>query len=177
MLGGQTNCQSVQTVISDDGEDNKTSPDVLNQRPAGSSSGEQLHWNTGNSCKHNDFIVSSSDVPGRPPVRKYHDDIHQDTPSLHPDTSTVHTVQSATPARDGQGMEDDISLQRSQTNDQAVGRKRNVKKIRVRSPGMKKELRDCVHDKDGRCGTHGAGQRGCLSHNGSLPQMQGGQRL
>ena len=64
MLGGQTNCQSVQTVISDDGEDNKTSPDVLNQRPAGSSSGEQLHWNTGNSCKHNDFIVSSSDYPG-----------------------------------------------------------------------------------------------------------------
>ena len=28
---------------------------------------------------------------------------------------------------------------------------------RLRSPGIKKELKDCVHDKDGRCGTYGEG--------------------
>ena len=108
---------------------------------------------------NNDISVSSSDVPWRPPVRKYHDDIHQDTPSLHPDTSTAHTVQTATPAREGQGMEADISLQCGQTGNQAVGRKRDVKKMTISSPCMKQELRDCVHDKDGHCGTHGAGAK------------------
>ena len=54
-------------------------------------------------------------------------------------------------------MEADISLQHYQSGNQAVGRKRNVKKMTIRSPGIKKELKDSVHDKDGRCGTHGEG--------------------
>ena len=104
-----------------------------------------------------DIIDSSSDVPGHPPVRIYQEDNHQDVPSLHPDTSTDHTAHITTPAREGQGMEADFSVQRYQGENQAVGRKRNARRMSTRSPGIRKELKDCVHDKDGRCGTHGEG--------------------
>ena len=56
-------------------------------------------------------------------------------------------------------MEADISVQRYQGEIQAVGWMKNVRRMSTRSPGIRRELKDCVHDKDGRCGTHGEGAK------------------
>ena len=89
---------------------------------------------------YNDVIVSLSDVPGRPPVRKQ-DDNHLDTTGYHPG---IQPVPNPTLTGDGQVKKEDILPQLSTSQSQP----KRVKELKTkgRSAGDK-EKGKCIHDK------------------------------